>query len=369
MAELVFILTDFFLAAGADEPRTDAEGHSSSAVHASAGSSAGASDGTHAGLARLPLLETLFARARRETLQPDWRGWLTAQAAGGPSPASSAGLSMAQTVAAAWEWPQRPAQSRGQVWLASPVHYFAGLDSIYLHRAGLLQLDDAEQHALVADFERVFAGSAWSLRSIGRRELLLSGPMIAADGADPAQYVGCDPSAGMPHGVDAGALRGLGAEMEMWLYEHPLNLERRSRGDLPVTTLWLWGAQHNPRPPPASGPQPQAPLPPLYGNDSYAEALWRLRGAEPHMLPARFEALPGGARAGAIILYSLLQPQGLGAALLQLEQRWLAGAYRALRHRHISVVRVLVGTRGYALQWLDLGRLWRRRAPWWETLA
>jgi hypothetical protein len=358
VAEVVFIITDFFLAAGADEPRTDADaiGHPDTSAHA--------------GQPRLPLLETLLARAHRETLQPDWRGWLTARAAGGPpSHASASGLSMAQTVAAAWERPQGPAQPPGQVWLASPVHYFAGLDSIYLHRAGVLQLDDAEQHALVADFERVFAGSAWSLRAIGRRELLLSGPMIAADGADPAQYAGCDPSAGMPRGADAGALRGLGAEMEMWLYEHPLNLERRSRGDLPVTTLWLWGAQHNPRQPPACGPQPHTPLPPLYGSDSYAEALWRLRGAAPQALPARFEALPHGARAGAIILYSLLQPPGPGAALLQLEQRWLPGAFRALRHRHIGGVRVLAGTRDYALHWLDLGRLWRSRTPWWETLA
>jgi hypothetical protein len=357
VAEVVFILTDFFGGADADGERN-----------------AGAA------LPALPLLETLLARAQRTTLQSDWRGWLAAHAAGAPTHPPGPDASLAQTVAAAFGADAPARQAAGQLWLASPVHYFAGLDSVFLHPAGLLNLDGAEQDRLVADFARVFSASPWTLRSIGRRDLLLAGPAIAASSADPAQFAGCDPSAGLPSGVGSATLRGLGAEMEMWLYEHPLNIERRGRGELPVTTFWLWGAQQGRRLPATAGPrarphsQPMQPMQAsqpvrLYGRDTYAEALWRLQGGAMLPLPEGFDAAIIGDGGDAIFLHSLLQPQGLSAALLQFEQHWLSGALRLLRQRRIAVLRLLVGTHAYALRWRHLARVWRPRTAWWETLA
>ena len=169
MAELVFVLSDFF----------------SSAPH-----DAGA------GLPRLPLLELILARSDVTPLASDWRGWLAARGAGGSERASTP----AATVAAAWNaLPPAPRQ----VWLATPVHYFAGLDSVHLHPAGLLRLERDEQDRLAADFSRVFADSPWVLQGLGQRELLLSGPAMAASGADPALFAGSDPSGGLPRGPDA----------------------------------------------------------------------------------------------------------------------------------------------------------------------
>jgi hypothetical protein len=337
VAELVFILTDFFSAAPHD-------------------------DG--AGLPRLPLFESTLARARVTALAPDWRRWLAARNA------SVAGRTFAPSAAVAAAWPARPAVGRGpgQVWLATPVHYFAGLDSVHLHPAGLLRLDSVQQQRLVDDFAQVFAGTAWELRALGQRELLLSGPAIEASGADPAYFAGSDPTAGLPRGEGAGTLRCLGAEMEMWLYEHPLNAERARRGELPVTTLWLWGAGPNSTVPAAPVAAP-ATAAQLYGCDTYAEALWRLQGGAVHALPAAFDASVLAARSDSVFLYPLLQPQGLTAALLQLEQRWLPAALRAVRQRRASVLRLLIGPRAYSVRWLDLVRFWRSSRPWWETLA
>lgn len=58
-------------------------------------------------------------------------------------------------------------------------------------------------------------------------------PVSAAIGRDVAE---CRPS-----GPDARAWRSKLAEIEMLLFEHPVNNERQSRGQLPVNTLWLWG--------------------------------------------------------------------------------------------------------------------------------
>ena len=72
---------------------------------------------------------------------------------------------------------------------------------------------------------------------------------------------------------------------------------------------------------------------------------------------------------GSVILYPMSQPDGLTAALLQLELRWLPAALRGLRTRRVSVLRLLIGTRAYTLRRLNLARFCRRRTPWWESLA
>jgi hypothetical protein len=349
VAELVFVLADFPSAQG----------------------EAGGGGDAPAGTPRLPRLETLLARARVAPLDTDWRGWLAARAPSGALLPSTP----AATVAAAWELRGTTGREREQVWLASPVHYFAGLDSVHLHPAGLLRLERAEQSALAVDFARVFADSPWTLRALDRRELLLWGPAIAASGADPALYAGSDPSPGLPRGEGAGTLRGLGAEIEMWLYEHPLNLERRGRGELPVTTLWLWGANTHSgaattvRAAPAARAARPAPAAQLYGRDTFAEALWRLHGAAIQPLPESMDGVPIDTDADQIVLLPLAHPEGLISALQQFEQHWLPGAWRALRRRRVAALTLLIGTRSYRLRWPHLARIWRTRRPWWEILA
>ena len=87
-----------------------------------------------------------------------------------------------------------------QYWLATPVHCFAGLDSVQLHPAGLLELPASEQSALAAEFTRVFADTPWRLHATGQRELLLSGAPLAASAADPAASIGADLRDGLPRG-------------------------------------------------------------------------------------------------------------------------------------------------------------------------
>ncbi len=52
---------------------------------------------------------------------------------------------LAATVAAAWPARLPGARADAQYWLATPVHYFAGLDSVHLHPMGVLQLAAEEQ--------------------------------------------------------------------------------------------------------------------------------------------------------------------------------------------------------------------------------
>jgi len=62
---------------------------------------------------------------------------------------------------------------------------------------------------------------------------VITTPVSAAIGRDVAE---CRPT-----GVDARAWRSKLAEIEMLLFEHPVNTARQEQGQLPVNTLWLWG--------------------------------------------------------------------------------------------------------------------------------
>jgi hypothetical protein len=327
-SELILVLRDFFVREAAAEPDSTSE--------------------------RLPALESLLAAADRRPLIGGWRANLAARFATGEIAA------MAPAAVAAQAWLASPPLPAGQYWFATPVHYFAGLDSVHLHPDGLLQLSDRAQAALVTDFARVFGQDPWVLHAFGRRELLLSGPPLAQSGQDPAQFAGRDVADGLPRGAPAATLRRLGAEMEMWLHEHQVNRQRERDGELPVSGLWLWGALavHAPAAATATMASPAGSR--LYGEDAYAEALWRMQSGYTAPLPAHFEAME---RTGG--RHVVLHP----AALQPLERCWLLPALAALRARQLSVIELLAGTQWYRLHWWQLARFWRRRVPWWEQLA
>ena len=154
------------------------------------------SDAARAALPRLPQLEQWLARGDIELAAGDWREWLqrdTSDAALRAAPIASIAAAAVSGVPAA-----------EPVWLATPVHLVAGLDTVRVHPAGLLQLSGEEQQALATDFTTVFAGSGWSLHATGRREMLLAGGPELNSGAvrshDPALWLGADPREGLPAG-------------------------------------------------------------------------------------------------------------------------------------------------------------------------
>jgi hypothetical protein len=316
-------------------------------------------------LPRLRALETLLGRARRVPLPQGWRDYLRTRFAA----AAQRQLTPAAVVANGLD--VRPAAIGTQYWLATPVHCFAGLDSVQLHPAGLLELSPAAQATLAAEFSLVFADTSWRLHATGKRELLLSGATLTASAADPAASIGADLRDGLPQGPEAATLRRLGVEIEMWLYEHRFNRERQARGELPVSGLWLWGAT-SPAASDTAALRPALPPPPaerLFGADAYVEALWRLRGSLIAPLPDGFERVAGSADGASVVLYPTLGAESPLRAFEQLEQRWLAPALQALRARQLSTLTLLAGAFGYRLTRWQLARFWRAASPWWEALA
>ncbi|MDE2219020.1 MAG: hypothetical protein KGJ52_01460, partial [Gammaproteobacteria bacterium] len=154
---------------------------------------------TESALPRLPALERWLQLGEVSPAPNGWREWLWGQFGDGTQAASPPASIAAAAVSGV------PADE--PLWLATPVHFIAGLDTVRLHPAGLLQLDPDEQAALAADFPRVFADSGHSLHATGRRELLLAGGApLASDRVsshDPARWLGMDPRGGFPGGEAA----------------------------------------------------------------------------------------------------------------------------------------------------------------------
>ncbi|MBX5463797.1 MAG: hypothetical protein IRZ28_22255 [Steroidobacteraceae bacterium] len=338
----------------------------------------------------LPGLGQIARFGTGEAIGEGWRAWLAAWAGGEPL----AGAPPATIAAAAGR--AASAQAEGQmVWLATPVHFIAGLSSVHLDVRGLLQVEADVRQSLASEFNSLFADSGYSLEALPSSGFLLTSPPIEGVlTSDPARVLGASINEALPSASQAPALRRLSAEVEMWLHEHPVNQRRVEQGRLPITALWFWGggtapAQRNGRAEaeivsthvadtvPASAVRgaaalasTAAPAPGMaFGLDPYLDGLWRTFGGRAHAMPTHFEdALAhSGRRAVFVIELSQAFDQnrrwGIRDALMDADQRWIMRALAALRRGDVSRVTVIANDHKLSLSARDRLKLWRMPRP------
>ncbi len=294
---------------------------------------------------RLPSLEWALARAASHVIDAaDWRSWLRDRLGAPPQSARDT---------QAW-------------WLATPVHYIAGLDTLRLHGDGLLRLPLPTQQQLVAGFARAFDGSGWRLLATDARELLMAGPSLAAEAPDPARFLGQSTRDAQPLGMGVEALRRLQGEIEMWL--HGADFHGSGAGArLKVNGMWLWGrsyaglaadAAHADRSPGQAGGR-------LFADDLAARGCAAAAGMPQSALPQRWpEDGPGGDR------YVVINIAGsdVTAQLEAIEARWFAPALAACVAGRYASLELVCGTRRWQLDGAARWRFWRRRRHWLPEL-
>jgi len=301
---------------------------------------------------RLPLLEGALARAVSEPLGAGgWRAWLRDRLC--------ADLAV-QVV-------------ESGCWLATPVHYVAGLDTLRLHGEGLLRLAHPTQLQLADDFARVFAGSGWRLIATDAREMLLQGPALAAEAPDPARFTGQSTREASPQGEGKAALRRLQSEVEMWLHGAEFHGGDGARR-LKVNGLWLWGQSYArslahdaedlmARPMGSVGHNQAAQL---YADDLGARACAVAAGMMHAPLPERWadDSRPAGDR------YVVLNVPGANVIgqVEQFAQRWFEPALAALGAGHFKMLELVCGGRLWRLDSGTRWRFWRRRSHWLPEL-
>lgn len=138
--------------------------------------------------------------------------------------------------------------------LLSPMHWHVGSDHITLSDPEELQLDEAASRELMEALRPLFESDGWVLlwgaptRWYVAHELLAELPTASLD-----RVIGRNPDMWMPDRPEAATLRRLMSEVQMLLYQHPVNETREQAGLPAVNSIWLSGcgmrqAERQPQP-------------------------------------------------------------------------------------------------------------------------
>lgn len=286
---------------------------------------------------RLPVLERLLSRAERRPASPDWRRWALA-CAGGEAPPGDLPLARALAV----RHGLTPLAS--ETWLlATPVHLVASLSQLRLHHAGALTLAPGVALRLAARHAAEWADPTLSLVAVGDSLLLRVDGLLAFESRDPDLWAGREVGAALPVGADAGRLRRLITELQMWLHDAaPL-----ASNGLAINALWLWGGGHSPIAQPPAWPT-------LTSLDAGVAAL----AADATRLPD-----------AELVSYRVADLAERALDFADADVEWFAPLAARLAAGRLEDCRVHMGRHEFRLRAWQRWRVWVPSRPWWELAA
>ncbi len=310
-------------------------------------------------LARLPALRRLLARARADT-----------------APAQHIQAVLLQTfgIAPQPDWPVAPFTLLADgllpgeaCWLrADPVHLLPQQSQLVLVEAQRLRLAMAECEPLITSLNAHFQPDGLSFTAPHSSRWYLRAPQplqIRSTPPDAATGRSVDPL--LPGGADGLLVHRWSNEIQMLLYDHPVNLQREARGEPAVNSLWLWGAGrllHDEHPPVWS----------VWADDPLARGIARARALPLRAAPGSVAEWLAAAGAGEhlIVLDALAMPARRedihewqeGAEIL--ERDWFASLVSAVSAGRLRRVTLVTYHGGQALRFNitppDLWKVWRR---------
>jgi hypothetical protein len=292
---------------------------------------------------RSRLLERMLARADAPTAVSDWR----ADAFRVIAPPTTA----MPGVGAAALFAERGPVTAASVFIATPVHYVAEMSNVRLAADGILSLRQAEAEALAADFDRVWKDAGIRLLNSRCANLfcVVDQPTLATT-CDPEDVLGRRIENHLPIGAAAPRLRQLMSEIEMWLFEHPVNRLRLEDGAPAVNGLWLWGG----------GPALTS-LPPVDGWTAGDDVFFKAFAARADVHAGAGESANSGV--------AVIAAQPGSDAWRGVESRWLEPSWADLAAGRIARLDLSAGNRCVSLRARARWRFWRRPRPWWESVA
>jgi hypothetical protein len=352
---------------------------------------------------RLPALETLLARGRRNPLPPDgMEAWLCrtfgvshpllnplpeVSPSPQPSPASERGgkregrlFRLKANVKGAdfdCDWPVAAftlladgGTPGGDFWLlADPVHLQLQRDRMVLVDAGNLDISADEAASLTSALNLHFAQDGliflptrpdrWHLR-LAQPARLETHPLDAVIGRNIRSF--------LPGGPDGKRWHTLLNEIQMLLHSHPVNEKREQRGELTVNSIWPWGGGVLPE-------NMTAPYAQVWANDDLARGLAVAAGVPRAETPtSAAEWLSQAAPGVNLIVLDALRSAALSGDflrwrenLLRLENDWFAPLRQALSSGRLSGLSLHVfadtSAQSFSISRADSWKIWRRRKP------
>ena len=278
---------------------------------------------------------TLVEHAR----PPELLSWVLA-AAGHPRPVGGEG--------ALRYWGETGDRPTGWMAAADPVYLEPRLDHLCVHAPLAAELPVFDVEPLAEHLDRTLGeASPFEFTCPGQHIYLRSSAPIATAASPPDAAHGERPNAFLPDGPGAAEHRRLLSEIEMALFEHPVNLERQRRGLHPVNSLWIWGGGIAPE-------EVQDPAAPLFTDEALLRGAWASKSALAMPWPGSFETCFETSDAGLVAV----APETVDAQLLE---QWLGELRAALSAGRISSL-VLLSRDGLELRMRrsHAARFWRR---------
>lgn len=133
----------------------------------------------------------------------------------------------------------------GFTWLrADPAHVRADMATARMLACGQLGLSAEDCAELLRPLKPLFGDSGFPIDAPRPSRWYLRAPAGAKLPAfvPPEQALGDDLRLHLPEGDEGRRWRSLLNEAQIMLHNHPLNQQRAARGQLPVNSLWFWGA-------------------------------------------------------------------------------------------------------------------------------
>jgi len=253
----------------------------------------------------------------------------------------------------------------GDDWMrADPVSLRADLTDVLLFDSDSFALNGDEADRLLADLNAFFHEEPWELlrgTAPGRWYLCLHEPP-AIETTPLARVHGHAIARALPRGASASYWCRIGNEIQMLLYQHPLNQSREEQGLPPVNGLWFWG-NGSLRSLPADYRQ-------VYADDPLSHGLACHAGVE-MAAPKDFSALVLPERGESVLLVSLQLQQALAAldlhgwqsALETLMTTGLETVMQAWKRGHLDAVNLYTESGCFHNTRTTRWRLWRREWP------
>lgn len=254
-------------------------------------------------------------------------------------------------------------------WLrADPAHMAVERDQVVLTEASAFPITRDEADALVKALNQHFAADGmyfvatrqqhWYLR-LEQTPLLTTHSLYQAAGRNIHPL--------LPAGQQAMRWRALLNEVQMLLFNHPVNEARESRGIAPVNSIWAWGGGTLPT-------ELRLPFDHVWADDPLARGLALAAGAASHPLPEQADAwLEQRKTGGHLLVLDKLRaaacygdPHTWRSQLQLLEQLWFAPLKRAVQRGAIDLslhAPTPAGTLSFTLTRSSLWKLWRPARP------
>jgi hypothetical protein len=248
------------------------------------------------------------------------------------------------------DWPAAPWLARAagidvgaRYWLcADPVTLELGRGEGRL--AGIVHdLDAGDRAALLSSLRSHFAsdGIEFVASASGRWWM----------GLDAAQAIETSPpdaafdqplAAHLPRGADAARWRRWQSEIQMLLFEHPVNQSREKNGLAPINYLWTWGGGTL-RPSEAAAPASAPSSPSVFAGTPWLRDLARAAGASVEAAPRSLAALRVGAATSALVWLDDFEPPALREQIAAFDDGWVAPLQQAVDKRELDLRLVIAG--------------------------